>query len=94
MATTFLVNVTSASIGGDPITGSWTIVQADGSTVAQGFAPLAFNASTGASYTISVANNGRYVFNHWSDGNRSPVRTVTANGAMVLSAYYSSIRRR
>jgi hypothetical protein len=90
----FLVNVTSASLGGDPITGSWTIVQADGSTVAQGFAPLAFNASMGASYTISVANNGRYVFDRWSDGNRSPVRIVTANGAMVLSAYYSSIRRR
>jgi len=92
--TTFLVNVTSASLGGDPITGSWTIVQTDGSTVAQGFAPLAFNASMGASYTISVANNGRYVFNQWTDGNRNPVRTMTADGAVVLSASYSSIRRR
>ena len=81
-------------MAGDPITGSWAVVQADGSTVAQGFAPLAFNASTGASYTVSVVDNGRYVFSHWSDGNRSPVRIVTINGAMVLSAYYSSIRRR
>jgi hypothetical protein len=92
--TNFLVNVTSASLGGDPITGSWTIIQADGSTVAQGFAPLAFNASSGASYMIYIANNGRYVFDHWSDGNRNPVRIVTANGALTLSAYYSSIRRR
>ncbi|MDA4132754.1 MAG: hypothetical protein OK454_06480 [Thaumarchaeota archaeon] len=89
-----MVNVTSVSLGGEQITGSWTVVQADGSTIAQGFGPLTFNASTGASYTISVANNGRYVFNQWSDGNHNPVRAVTANGAMTLSAYYSSIRRR
>jgi hypothetical protein len=92
--TTFLVNVTLSSLGGEKITGSWTVVQADGGTVAQGFAPLAFNASMGASYTISVANNGRYVFNQWSNGNHNPVRAVTANGAMTLSAFYSSIRRR
>jgi hypothetical protein len=48
----------------------------------------------GASYTISAANNGRYVFSHWSDGNRNPVRTLTVNGAMTLSADYSSVRRR
>ena len=89
-----LLNLTSALLGGDPVTGSWTVIQADDGTVAQGFAPLALNASVGASYTISAANNGRYVFSHWSDGNRNPVRTLTVNGTMTLSADYSSIRRR
>ncbi len=92
--TNFLVNVNSVSLSGNPIVGSWTVVQAHGSTVAQGFAPLAFNASTGASYTVSVANYGHYVFNHWSDGNRNPVRTLTAAGATALSATYTWTRRR
>jgi Spherulation-specific family 4 len=93
-ATNFLVNVTSILLNGNPITGSWTVVQTDGSTVAQGFAPLAFHASTGASYTVSVANYGHYVFNHWSDGSRNPTMTVTGTGATALSAYYTSFRRR
>jgi len=92
--TAFLVNVNSVTLSGSPIAGSWTVVQADGSTVAQGFAPLSFNASMGASYTVSVANYGRYVFNHWSDGTSNPVMTLTASGATALSAYYTSTRRR
>ena len=90
---TFMVNVTAVSVGGNPIAGSWTVVQAGGSTIAQGFAPLAFNASMGASYTVSVANHGLFTFSHWSDGNPSPVRTLTATGVTALSAYYTARRR-
>ncbi len=90
----FLVNITSVSLGGSPIAGSWTVVQAGGNTVAQGFAPLAFNASTGATYTVSVANHGCWVFNHWGDGSSSPTITLTGAAAMALSAYYTSSRRR
>jgi Spherulation-specific family 4 len=93
-STTFLVNVTSDSLSGSPIAGSWTVVQADGSTVAQGFAPIAFNASMGATYTVSVADYGHHVFKHWSDGSSNPTMTLTASGAMALSAYYASSRRR
>ena len=81
-AATFMVNVTSVSLSGTPIAGSWTVVQADGSTVAQGFAPLAFSASMGASYIVSVTNHGTYIFNHWSDGNHNAARIVTATGSM------------
>jgi len=91
---TFRVNITSVSLGDSPIAGSWTVVQADGNTVAQGFAPLAFNASTSATYTVSVANHGCWVFNHWGDGSSSPTMTLTGSGAMALSAYYTSSRRR
>jgi hypothetical protein len=90
----FLVNVASVSLSGVPISGSWTVVQAEGSIVAQGFAPLNFNASTGGQYTVAVANFGHYAFDHWSDGNSNPVRLVTPSGAMTLSAYYKSSRRR
>ena len=90
----YMVNITSVSLGGDPLAGGWMLVQAGGSTVAQGYAPLAFSATTGASYTVSVSNYGTYVFNHWSDGSHDSVRTITANGAMALSAFYASSRRR
>jgi hypothetical protein len=88
-----MVNVIADTLSGTQIDDSWTVVQAGGSTVAQGYAPVAFKAPVGASYVVSVASNARDVFSHWSDGDPSPSRTLTVNGTTDLSAVYTARRR-
>jgi hypothetical protein len=93
-APAIMVNVTSVSVGGYRLDGSWTVVQAGTITVAQGYAPLVFNASLGATYTVAVANYGHYAFQRWGDNSTSPVVTLTPTGATALSATFMSTRRR
>jgi hypothetical protein len=87
---TFPITVDSASLGGSAITGLYTVVTSNGNTIVQGFTPLTFTATYGATYTISVANYKSYVFNEWSDGYKNSVRTVTATAAVTFTAYYET----
>ncbi len=66
----------------------WTEITSGGSTVATGFTPLIFNGSVGTQYTVSVANYGPYIFDHWADGSTNSSASLTLAGNTTLTAYY------
>jgi len=68
--------------------GLWvTVAQPDGSS-SSGYTPSTFDVSSGSAVTVSADSYGGYVFDHWSDGSRSPVIEVTPTQAMTLVAFY------
>ncbi len=86
---TIPLTIRSADLTGAPIIGLWTAIQSNGQTVGKGYTTLTYNATIGATYTVSVANYGPYTFNHWDNGATSNSRTLTPTQAMTLTAYYS-----
>ena len=87
----FSITVKSATTSGSQLNGMWTVVTQNGVTVTTGYTPISFTATTGGSYTVSVANYGNYVFSHWSTGSSSSTITITPTQATTLTAYYSVI---
>ena len=90
-ATCFYVKIWSATTSGAYFGGMWTVVSQSGATLSSGYTPYTFTAAAGATYSISVANYGIYVFNHWSTGSRSSTITITPGQAITLTAYYATI---
>ncbi|MGA2665574.1 MAG: spherulation-specific family 4 protein [Nitrososphaerales archaeon] len=85
------LTVRSVDGAGTPIVGLWTTVaSANGTAVGSGYTPLTEPVSIGAVYTVSASNYGRFVFSHWSDGDTSPVTTLTLTQATTLTAYYGT----
>jgi spherulation-specific family 4 protein/List-Bact-rpt repeat protein len=89
-STTIPLTVNSVDLNGNPITGLWTTVQSNGTTLATGYTPFTYNASTGTKYTVTVANYGSYTFSHWEDGSTNSARTITPTQATTLTAYYKT----
>jgi hypothetical protein len=83
------VTIQSEAVNGTSISGGFwvTVTQTDGSS-SSGYAPSTFEAYSGSTLSISVANYGGYAFDHWSDGSTSPVREITPTQAMTLVAIY------
>jgi hypothetical protein len=82
--------VKSVDLNGKAITGLWTVIKKDGSTVKTGYTPLSYTAQAGSTYEVSVSNYQSYVFDHWESGSKSSTRQVTVNSDTTLTAYYST----
>jgi hypothetical protein len=85
------LTVQSADLKGNAIIGLYAVVSSSSGAVVQtGYTPLRFEGVAGAQYTVSVANYGSDVFNHWDSGSTSQVRTVTLGQATLVTAYYAT----
>lgn len=62
-----------------------TVTQPDG-LANSGFTTSTFDVIKGSSVTITVQDNGGYVFDHWSDGDTSKTITLKATQATTLVA--------
>lgn len=87
---TYSLTVNSKMSSGQEIDGMWTVLyDSNGNQVASGYTPITFSGLTsGATYSVSVANYGPYVFMHWEDGSTNSYRTLSATSNHVFTAYY------
>jgi hypothetical protein len=84
------LTVKSVDLNGKAITGLWTVVKKDGTTVKAGYTPLTYTALVGSTYEVSVANYQSYVFDHWDSGSKTSTRQLTINADTTLTAYYTT----
>jgi hypothetical protein len=75
---------------GNQIAGLFATVQSNGQTIASGFTPFSFSASSGGSYTVTIDNYGEYSFVYWATGSTSPSVTITPTTSSELAAFYST----
>src|SRR3989475_3854040 len=88
--TTISLTVNSVDLSGNSFTGQWvTLRNSSGNIIATGFTPATFSVTSGSQYTVFAANFQNIVFNHWSDGNTNPSRTITPTQSTTLTAYYT-----
>ena len=85
------LTVKSVDAAGIPIAGVYTVITStNGTAVASGDTPLTASVSRGAGYSVSVANYGSFVFEHWDDGSTSATQGVTVSGGTTVTATYGS----
>jgi hypothetical protein len=85
------LTVDSVDAAGAPIVGLWTrISSSNGSVVASGYTPLTYSVSSGAGYMVSIANFGKFVFNHWNSGSTNPVMALAVTQGTTLTAFYNA----
>jgi hypothetical protein len=90
-AASVAIHVQALTLSGAPLSGMWTVVKtSDGSVVASGFTPFAYNGVPGNTYTVCMGNYDNYVFNHWDDRSTDSCRTFTLSQTMWLVPSYSS----
>ncbi len=85
------VTVTVKAIGltdGSQITGLWTTLKFNGTTIKSGYTLKKYTVTAGTTYTVTLANYQNYVFDHWGNGNTNPIRTITPHADLTLYAYY------
>jgi hypothetical protein len=87
-STTVQLTINSLDTNGNQLSGLYTVVSKDGTQVAADYLPTTFSLQSGQTYTISVANYGNYVFDHWSDGPISNIRTVSVSGDTSINAIF------
>src|SRR2546425_1062074 len=83
------VTVKSMELPSNPFTGQWIVVRdSSGNTIATGFTPITFTATTGSQYTIHAPDGQTHIFDHWDDGTTNSYRTITPTQDSTLVAYY------
>jgi hypothetical protein len=85
-----LLTVNTEALGGNAITGYYSVLYQNGQPVATGFSPYAFSVSSGQAYAAEVQDYGSCHFDHWTDtGSTDRQRTfVAASSAQTLTAMY------
>src|SRR5579885_2922749 len=83
------VTVDAKSVTGKPMVGLWAVVTF-GKNTSSGFTPFTFGAIPGNNYTVTVSNFQNYTLDHWDDGTKSNVRTISPTGNLTLTAYYGT----
>ncbi|MDG6998811.1 MAG: hypothetical protein JRN15_06830, partial [Nitrososphaerota archaeon] len=75
---------------GNVINGLYTVIQSsNGSTLATGYSPMVYNATSGEEYVISVENYHPYYFRHWDTGASTPSILIAPAQNTTLTAYYA-----
>ena len=83
------LTVNSVNAAGLPVVGvSTAIASTNGGAVASGYTPLIQSVPSGAGYTVTVANFGSFIFDHWDDSTTSPTRTLTVTQDTTLTAHF------
>ncbi|HSB56383.1 MAG TPA: PQQ-dependent sugar dehydrogenase [Nitrosopumilaceae archaeon] len=89
--TTSTLTVRSQDMGGNTITGYWTVLQQGTTTIGTGFTPATFTLNNGVQYSIGVGNYGNYYFDHWLDtGSTIQPRSISISVNTELTAVYRS----
>jgi hypothetical protein len=83
------LTIHSVDLSKTRITGLLVTIQSGSTIVATGYTPVTFNVTPGIQYTVTVANNQNYVFNHWANDSTDATRTVTPTGDATMVAWYS-----
>src|SRR3989449_2404383 len=83
------VTVKSMELPSNPFAGQWIVVRdSSGNTIATGFTPVTFTATTGSQYNIHAPDGHLHIFDHWDDGSTNSFRTITPTQDSTLVAYY------
>ena len=83
------LNIKSIGVNGNAVTGMWTTVSDSSGQARTGYTPTTFTATSGAPYTVTVADYQNYVFAHWDNGSTDRTRTVNPTADTTLTAYYN-----
>ncbi len=85
------LTINTVDQNGAPIDGLYTVIQSSsGATLATGFSPLTYDATSGLQYTVTVSNYGSYYFSSWSNGTTSQSTAITPSQSTTLTATYQS----
>jgi hypothetical protein len=63
--TTATLTITTRYADGTPLSGMWTVLVQNGAVVANGFSPVTFSLSPGATYTVTTGNYQNITFYRW-----------------------------
>jgi hypothetical protein len=66
-------------------------IQANGSLVKSGFAPLTIEGKEDTIYTIKVSSTPNFAFDHWEDGSTSNIRAVLFSKDLTLAAFFKRV---
>ena len=84
------LTVTSEDLGGNMISGYYTVLSQGGSVVSTGFTPTTFTLTDGQSYVVQVDNYQSCYFDHWSDtGSADAERSISIDTATSITAVYN-----
>src|SRR2546422_610751 len=87
--TTVSLTVNSVELPSNPFAGQWiALSDSSGNTIATGFTPITFTATTGSQYNIHAPDGHLHIFDHWDDGSTNSFRTITPTQDSTLVAYY------
>ena len=85
------VTVNAAALSGDPISGIYVTISPAVRNIASGYTPLAFTLASDTAYILSPQDYGSYAFDHWGDGDKTRVRTITPADPMNLIAHFRTL---
>jgi len=85
---TVTITVKTVGLSGNTITGLWTTLISGGSTIKSGYTTKTYSVTAGHTYTVTVANYQKDVFDHWSNGNTNSHLVITPTQSVTLTAYY------
>jgi len=85
---TVTITVKTVGLSGNTITGLWTTLISGGSTIKSGYTTKTYSVTAGHTYTVTVANYQKDVFDHWSDGSTNSHLAITPTQSVTLTAYY------
>ncbi len=66
-------------------------IQANGTLIKSGFAPLTIQGKEDTIYTIKVSSTPSFAFDHWEDGSTSNIRAVLFSNDLILSAFFKQV---
>lgn len=85
---TVTITVKTVGLNGNTITGLWTTLISGGSTIKSGYTTKTYSVTAGHTYTVTVANYQKDVFDHWSNGSTNSHLIITPTQSVTLTAYY------
>jgi hypothetical protein len=87
-STTSQLTIDAQDTSGNQLNGYYTVLMKEGVQTAADWIPTSFTLQSGQTYTILVSDYGHYVFDHWSDGSVSRIRTMSIAGPVSVAAIF------
>ncbi|MCL5069157.1 MAG: hypothetical protein M1368_12525 [Thaumarchaeota archaeon] len=78
--------VSSEYTNGSQIEGMYVELSKNGATIASGFTPIAFTATSGQTYAVTPSDYTSAYFNEWSDGVITRAQTIVAKSSQISIA--------
>ena len=85
-----VITVVAEYLNGTQINGMYGIVESSSNTIlAQGYTTFSYTGTSGATYTVAVADYGSHSFIGWSNGSTNRFLTLSVSQSTTLIAYYT-----